>query len=141
LDGKLDLVLKANLGELDCAITATEEFCKEVGATTRVAFLFSLALDELLTNLVSYGHPEGGEHEVRLSLRVEGERLVGEFVDSGRPFNPLEQAAPADVDASVSDRRIGGQGIHLIRTLMEGVAYDHRDGQNHLRFWTRLGAE
>jgi serine/threonine-protein kinase RsbW len=141
LDSRLDLVLKADLGELDRAISATEAYCKGRGATNRVSFQFSLALDELLTNVVSYGYPEGGEHEVRMSLWTEGETLVGEFVDDGVAFDPLVQAPTADTGAGVAERRVGGQGIHLVRTLMDGVAYERTNGQNHLRFWKRLATE
>ncbi len=59
MDSRLDLVLKAELGELDRAIGATEEFCKDRRASNRVSFQFALALDELLTNVVSYGYPRG----------------------------------------------------------------------------------
>lgn len=141
MDSRLDLVLKAELGELDRAIGATEDFCKDRRASSRVSFQFALALDELLTNVVSYGYPEGGEHEVRLSLWTEGETLYGEFVDDGIPFDPLLEGPAVDMEAGVAERRVGGQGIHLIRTLMDGVSYEHTNGQNHLRFWKRLATE
>lgn len=76
-----------------------------------------------------------------MSLWTEAETIVAEFVDDGVPFDPVLEARPADTQSGLDDRRMGGQGIHLIRTLMDGVTYDHRDGRNHLRFWKRLATE
>jgi serine/threonine-protein kinase RsbW len=141
VDQRLDLVLKADLAELDRAISQTEEFCSRIGASHRVSYHFALALDELLTNVVSYGHPRGGSHEVRLSFWLEGGTLFAEFVDDGVPFDPLRNAVVADTQTGLEERRVGGQGIHLIKTLMDGVTYEQTDGQNHLRFWKRLATE
>ena len=33
---------------------------------------------------------------------------------------------------SLDDRPIGGLGIYLVKTTMDNVAYEHKDGQNVL---------
>ena len=42
--------------------------------------------------------------------------------DDARPFDPLTARVP-DVNAPADERPIGGLGIHLVRTIMDRVAY------------------
>ena len=53
------------------------------------------------------------------------------FEDTGKPFNPLEQAAP-DLDGPLMSRKIGGLGIFLAKKLMDKVEYARADNKNIL---------
>ncbi|MCY4558926.1 MAG: ATP-binding protein [Chloroflexi bacterium] len=88
-----------------------------------------LAVDELLTNTISYGYDDDGEHRIELVLRLEGGALVFEIADDGRAFDPLQASTP-DIGASLQDRAIGGLGIYLVRKTMDGVTYRRQDGRN-----------
>jgi serine/threonine-protein kinase RsbW len=86
--------------------------------------------DELLTNVVTHGYegtPIGGHIEAALSL--EGNRLVMEFIDDGRPFDPLTPPPP-DVDLPLAERPIGGIGIAIVRALVDSIGYT-RDGEHN----------
>jgi anti-sigma regulatory factor (Ser/Thr protein kinase) len=63
-----------------------------------------------------------------------------EVCDRGREFDPLG-TPPADVASDLDQRRIGGLGIHLVRTLTDHLAYDRRDGTNRLTFRKALSKE
>ena len=54
-----------------------------------------------------------------------------ELSDDARPFDPLN-APPPDLNSAIEDRRIGGLGVHLVKTLMDDVGYAYRDGRNHI---------
>lgn len=58
------------------------------------------------------------------------------FPNSGSPFDPREAPAP-DLNSALDERDIGGLGLHLLRTLAEGLDYERRDGANLTRFWIR----
>ena len=91
----------------------------------------NLALEEAVTNVVLYAYPQGTTGEVDVLARVGVDWIEFVVTDSGKPFDPT--AAPAaDTTASVSDRRIGGLGIHLVRTIMDSVHYERRGNQNIL---------
>jgi serine/threonine-protein kinase RsbW len=51
--------------------------------------------------------------------------------DDGLAFNPLEMLAP-DTKQPLEERPVGGLGIHLVRTLMDEVAYRRQNGRNLL---------
>jgi anti-anti-sigma factor len=89
----------------------------------------SVALDEILNNTIAYGlmGREGGEVSIEVELRTD--RLCVTLTDNGKPFNPLDVAAP-DTALSVEERPIGGLGIHLARRMMDEVVYQRRADRN-----------
>lgn len=97
----------------------------------RFAFDFNLALDEILTNVISYGYNDGLEHIIYIRGCVSKETITVEVEDDGRPFNPLDAPEP-DVTASIEERPIGGLGIHLVRKLTDHQEYHRREGKNLL---------
>jgi len=97
----------------------------------------SLALDELLTNVIAYGLPPTSEHEIGAEIRLERDRLVAEITDSGRPFNPFEEAPAPDLDSQLANRRVGGLGVYLVKQLMDETSY-RRDGTTNVTWIARF---
>ncbi len=72
----------------------------------------AIALDELLTNTLSYGLPrEGGE--VTLEVELRPDRLVVAVSDNGEPFDPLGRGGPGPTSARAG-RPGGGRGIDQV---------------------------
>lgn len=90
-----------------------------------------LCVEEIYMNIVHYAYrPDVGP--VRITVEIPADsRVVISFTDHGRPFNPLE-APPPDIDSGIDERKAGGLGIYLVRTKMDNVTYDYKDGQNIL---------
>jgi serine/threonine-protein kinase RsbW len=132
---QLTLTLRNDLAELERVADAVDAFGKSHNLPATALFDLHLALDEVLTNVVSYGYDDDGEHEivVRLGMPVRhGSQLIEvEVEDDGRPFNPLD-APPPDVHASVEQRRIGGLGIYLVRRVMDDLEYRRQQDRNVL---------
>ena len=125
----LDLSLINDLREIVVAAERIDAFCSARGLSPDVSFEINLAVDELVTNTISYGYDDEGEHRIDLSLRLEGGTLVVEITDDGRAFDPLQAPEP-DLGASLEERAVGGLGIYLVRKLMDGVAYRREDDRN-----------
>ena len=89
----------------------------------------SLVLEELLTNVISYGYDDDEDHEVYVQLKIENDILTSVFDDGGRPFDPHAAQKPV-MDGPLEDRSVGGLGIHLILTIMDSVEYERVDGRN-----------
>lgn len=98
-----------------------------------------VALDEVLTNIVDYGYTDAAEHEIRIRLRVLDNVIEATIDDDGIPFNPLESAAP-DIHAPLRERRIGGVGLHFVKSLMSEVRYDRVGDRNRLVLRKKLAA-
>jgi len=129
------VALKNDLAELERLSNVIEGFGKRHALPTAALFDLHLALDEILTNVVSYGYDDQHEHEIIVRLTLGGDhdsrQIEVEVEDDGRPFNPLE-TAPPDVSTSVEDRPIGGLGIHLARRVMDDLEYRRQRGKNVL---------
>jgi sigma-B regulation protein RsbU (phosphoserine phosphatase) len=104
----------------------------DFGLSDEAVHACTLALEEVVTNIIKYGYDDEKEHsiEVTVSADVDGEiRLT--IRDDGKPFNPLDAVEP-DTRSPLPDRPVGGLGIHIVRKVMDDVRYERRDGRNIL---------
>lgn len=93
-----------------------------------------IILDELFTNVVKYGYEDAAvegqpEGRIEVALSLEADRLIIEFVDDGRPFDPLTSPLP-DLDLPAETRPVGGVGIAIVRALVDQSGY-RRDGNRN----------
>ena len=120
-----DVTELARLNEFLAAFWASNQLPKDA------MFGLDLALEEIFTNVIFHGHRDGGEHAIHVGLALR-DRVVSLTVqDEGVPFNPLDAPA-ADDTAPIEERPIGGLGIHLVRKLMDEIAYAREGNRNRL---------
>lgn len=124
------------------ALDAVASLWAEHALSRAVTWPVDVSLDEVLANVVQHALAErgaGARVEIVLSLDTVAVPPSCELVvsDDGPPFDPLAAATP-DTTLGVEDRPIGGLGIALVRRLMDEVAYERREGRNHLRLLRRL---
>ncbi|MDE2817363.1 MAG: ATP-binding protein [Chloroflexota bacterium] len=134
---ELRLKVETRHDELDRVTAAIEDFALEADWPLDLAFKVNLALEEIVINVMNYGHDDG-LHEIDITLTTEEDSLTIEIVDDGRPFDPLHDAPIPDVNAELEDRNIGGLGIHFVRKMMDDVRYRREEGKNHLTLVTSL---
>jgi serine/threonine-protein kinase RsbW len=127
----LEIRLGNRLSELDGVAGTLAELGQRHGLGARVVHDLTLALEEVLTNVIRHGYPDGGEHEIAVRLHVAPDAVSAEIEDDGQPFNPLEAPVP-DTTTPLAERAVGGLGIHLVRTLMDAVEYRRQDARNLL---------
>ena len=94
--------------------------------------LIRLAVEEALVNVFKYAYPKAAGDVVLRCLLDDRERFVIEIEDSGAPFNVLTVSEPI-LAVPLSERKIGGLGIHLIRQFTDEVEYRRDGGKNLLR--------
>jgi anti-sigma regulatory factor (Ser/Thr protein kinase) len=109
-----------------------EEMAMERDVPVGIVFKFQLALDELLTNVISYAFEDTSDATIKVTLEMSDERITAVIEDNGRPFNPVLDAPAPDLDHSAEDRRIGGLGIHLTKAFVDTLNYERADGWNRL---------
>jgi len=136
------LSLSNDLTEIPRVIVAFESFCSRHGIAEAAVQGVNVALDEILTNVVSYAFQDGAAHEICVELDAHEQRLVINVKDDGRPFDPLKTATP-DLSGKIEDRAVGGLGIHFVRSIMDDVRYRRVDGWNviSLEKATTLGTQ
>jgi anti-sigma regulatory factor (Ser/Thr protein kinase) len=114
-----------------------EAFAARHGMPARAVSQIWLAFDELLTNTISYGFPQGGRHTILVRLGLEDEIFTAELVDGGIAFDPLAAAEP-DLDAPLEERGVGGLGIHFVKVVMDSLDYHREKDQNRLVMTKRI---
>ncbi len=98
----------------------------------KILFQLELAIEEIFTNIASYAYnPEIGKAKIRCSVEQDPLRVVIQFLDSGKPFDPLDREK-ADTSEEALMERTGGLGIFLVRENMDDVVYSYEDGKNIL---------
>ncbi len=117
---------KNNLSNLDQLRQHCEEVGNSAGLPKKSIFQMNLALDELFTNIISYGFKDDTEHLIKIKIVVEDGELKIRIEDDGIPFNPMDTEAP-DLKCSIEDCKIGGLGIFFIKKMMDEICYE-RDG-------------
>ena len=109
-----------------------DKMAEENDLDPSLAMSLNLALEEAVTNAIMYAYPQGTEGKVELGAVVEaGHRLTFTLADKGKPFDPTK-VPEADISASLEERKIGGLGIHLVRSIMDSVSYKRLEGKNVL---------
>lgn len=99
----------------------------------KLMFNINLVLDELMTNIISYGFPEGGEHVITVDIGCHDDDFLDVTLrDGGRPFDPLSAIMP-DLSKSVEERPIGGLGVYFAKTFARELEYKYEDNHNILR--------
>ena len=138
---RLRIAVKRDPGEPRRVADEIERVCLERGLSQDIIFKFQLSMDELLTNVISYGFEEVTHDPViTVDIHVDDAEIDVVIRDNGRPFNPLEDAAEPDVSLDAEDRPIGGLGIHLTKAFIDKLAYERVDGFNCLTLTQPLAA-
>jgi anti-sigma regulatory factor (Ser/Thr protein kinase) len=133
----MNLVVAAEISELGRLHSSVCQFCTERGLPSEIEGDLSLALEEIVINVIRYAHPEGGKHEIKVGLSLEADYVVATVEDDGIPFNPIEAPEP-DMDRPIKERPIGGLGIHLVKHFMDQLEYRRNGGRNRLVLRKRM---
>jgi len=97
-----------------------------------------LAIDEMCSNLMIHAHHCNPEHLLELHVNIaENSQVIFEIVDEGNVFDINQFSTPA-LDNLVHEKRKGGLGIRLVKSIMDNVEYLTRDGKNVCRLTKRF---
>jgi serine/threonine-protein kinase RsbW len=129
--GSVSFELRNNLSELATLCEKMERVGQALNLSRRCLFEMNLALDELFTNIISYGFKDQSEHYIRVRISADRDMLTVVLEDDGIAFNPVERIPP-ETPCTLDECKVGGLGIHLVKNLMDDVAYERRAGTNVL---------
>ena len=127
-----EINLPAKTGNLGAVIDFVTAELEAVGCPLKPRLQIELAVEEIFVNIANYAYrPEVGEATVRCSVDKEPLQVVIQFLDQGRPYNPLTKK-DADTALPAEEREIGGLGILLVKKSMDSIDYEYKDGKNIL---------
>jgi anti-sigma regulatory factor (Ser/Thr protein kinase) len=127
---RVEFELKNELTEIDRLNSKLEEMASGGLLPEDKLFNINLALEELVTNVISYAYEDEKEHSIRLEFEFDDGKVHIRLIDDGREFDPFAEVDEPDVDAPAEERPIGGLGVHFVRQLMDEYSYFRDDGKN-----------
>lgn len=130
MSAQFKITLPAELEYLEEFQTAVSHFAQEQGFTPKRISEIELALEEALVNIFHYAYQETRKDVEVVCQGDSPDRLIIEIIDRGISFNPLLKDDP-DLTLDMSERKIGGLGVYLIKTLMDEVGY-RREGDHNI---------
>lgn len=110
-----------------------EEFGIKNRLHPKIVFHLTLVLDELVTNIISYGYTDFDEHPIDVTIGLNADILTIRVEDDAEPFNILEAPAPElTIPLDARTKQIGGMGIHLVKNMVHGITYTREEHKNVL---------
>jgi anti-sigma regulatory factor (Ser/Thr protein kinase) len=131
MNSDLSIRLKNHFNELSRLKDALHMYCEFRELPSNIVFALTLSLDEVVTNVISYGYDDYDEHNIDVTLRSRQGVIEISVEDDGKPFNPLEFRTP-EINCPIDERPIGGLGIYLVKTYMSELEYHRIGGKNRL---------
>jgi anti-sigma regulatory factor (Ser/Thr protein kinase) len=123
----------AVMENLDAAVEFAAAEGERIGFAPAGLNRIRLAVEELVVNIIHYAYlGKTGKVEMECSENKKPKGLKIVIRDGGVPFDPLSCAPEAATRLPVEDRNIGGLGIHMVRTVMNEMAYSRESGSNIL---------
>jgi sigma-B regulation protein RsbU (phosphoserine phosphatase) len=120
--------------------TAFEHYVAQWEGAKPLIPTFNMALDDLLSNVVQYGFPnDPAEHSIEVQGEVYEDFVKLTITDDGIPFNPLTVKTP-DLSLPLHESKIGGLGIHLVRSMFDEVSYHRTVGHNVVTIKKKLAS-
>lgn len=120
-----------NIDEIGKLTEFVEELGTELSLPMETTMHINLALEEAVSNIIMYAYPQGETHEIMLRTTVTKNQIIFLLTDNGLSFDPTD-APDVNLDVPVEERKIGGLGIFLIRSIMNEISYQRLDGENRL---------
>ena len=129
----VERIFPATLDQMEQVQTFIDEQLENYDCSAKARFQLDMAVEEIFVNIANYAYlPEQkGEATVRCCVGGSPLRVTIQFLDNGKPFNPLAKE-DADITLSAEEREIGGLGILMVKKSMDEVDYAYEDGKNIL---------
>lgn len=107
------------------------EIARSGGFGDKDVYNIQLATDEAASNIIEHAYENVTDGVLDVSCGLEDGQIRIILIDYGEPFDPSAIPMP-DLKADLSDRKIGGLGIFLMRKLMDEVHYETKDDKSNV---------
>lgn len=142
-DGDLDqsaprsIVIRNDVSELARVGAWVKDWARQNDLPTPTAERIDMCSVEAVTNIVTHAYADDAAHQIRLSLERDAQVVALEIEDDGSAFDPRVLARPQRA-ASLADAKIGGLGVHIVRSLSDELEHQRIGRLNRLRLVFRL---
>jgi CheY-like chemotaxis protein len=146
-----ELQRRGTAGEVNFQLQSDYQFLEELNQLLSALFLYSglsqsqakqltMAVRELGTNAIEWGHQKQIDRIVSVTYRIDAEKITIVIRDTGPGFNPTNMPHAAQVDDPVAHMMVretlglreGGFGILMARGLVDDLQYNETGNEVRL---------
>ncbi len=132
------ITVPASLDQLDTVQEFISEKLEQYACPMKAMMAIEIAVEEIFVNIANYAYrPEVGEATVCCEVSQDPLKVTIQFLDHGKPFNPLEKD-DADTSQEALLEREGGLGILMVKKSMDSVSYSYENGKNILTILKKM---
>ena len=105
---------------------------RNTGINYKLTSKILLASEEIFVNIASYAYPDSlGNVNIKYDYNPNDFKVGIQFIDEGTPFDPTS-FLNFNTSKDISERRIGGLGIFMVKKTMDTMEYFYKSGKNNL---------
>jgi anti-sigma regulatory factor (Ser/Thr protein kinase) len=112
------------------------DVARKGGFSNKDVYNIQLATDEAASNIIEHAYEGVPNGVLDLACSMEKDVIKIVLIDYGVPYDPSAVPMP-DIKADLSERKIGGLGIFLMRKLMDEVHYEPRADKSNVLTMTK----
>jgi anti-sigma regulatory factor (Ser/Thr protein kinase) len=131
------LVIQNRVEQISVVTEAFRTFANQNSLSADSIYDGELAIEEIAANIIFYAYPSDGDHQIHFTFGIQDRELIISIEDDGVAFNPMN-VPPPDLSTPLEDRKVGGLGVHLVRTVMDEIAYERKGQRNRLLLKKKL---
>ncbi len=125
-----ELIVEAKDDNLSKVLDFVDKQLESNDCPMKIQFKIDVAVEEIFVNIAHYAYEDSGTVKIIFDIQSDLHAAKITFIDTGRPYDPLEKADP-DITLSAEERRIGGLGIYMVKKSMDKCLYEYKNGENH----------
>lgn len=107
------------------------QFLAREAVEGHAAYVSQLVVEEIVRNLIVHTPPYARDETATVTIEV-ATHMVTVVIEDQRPFFDPFAAPQLDTDAPLEQRKVGGMGLHLVRSLTDELTYQADGDRNRL---------
>lgn len=127
---QFERTLENRMAAVNAAQVELSEELASAGVDARARYAVDLVLEELASNAVRYGWPQGAKGCFEIRAELFEHHIELELIDDAAEFDPTRVPEPPR-PTSLDDAPIGGRGLQLVRRAVAEWRHARRAGRNH----------
>jgi anti-sigma regulatory factor (Ser/Thr protein kinase) len=123
--------LKNNFEEIDKLNIWLLKVSDYLNFSSHTLFRVDLVLAEIVTNIMENAYSSNQIDTILIQIQGKEDKIFLIVEDNGKAFNPFVQPE-FQASETLENAKIGGLGIHLIRSFSDEYSYQRQDQTNRI---------
>jgi len=115
------------INSLDSIFDFIKSFINENSIKGSLIFTINFIIEELFTNMVKYS-TESSE-DILIRLDIDNDSLSTILIDTDVNSYDITETEEVDTTLSLEDRKVGGLGVHLVKTMADDIKYEYNSNK------------